>query len=166
MNDYEYYLINCNLYKKTHYMIYRSSNVDSILAEGVCHIVFRDLNMLLNYVTKNQISLVNRDSVIHYDFDYVVDFCQASNAILKKPRELMDCWNLLDDIGESSCDIWFFFNKMSKSVRGLHEKLLFSSDIYLEKNEVNIAFNEHDIKELKKLLTLGMKLFLDNSIIK
>lgn len=114
MYKYEYYPIKIKLNDKNIYMIYASGDKDYVVHKRQGLIYFKDLEELINFSKINDIKPLHYEEHYEYDLNKIMDFLSNDSLILNKQEELMNFWNLIDDISESRSFKWREFIILSK----------------------------------------------------
>lgn len=114
-------------------------------------------NKLFEFADLRKLTPLRKDNLAVYDFLYI-DMFSENDAILH-PREMMDAWNLFDDICESLQISNGLFKKLSDNNRSLHQKLVFQSDVFSECTRPIHGWEANTFSTLKELMSEGLKLF-------
>ncbi len=164
MNSYEYYPIRFQFADKQIYLIYCSGDIDYVAAEEDGLVGFASLDSLVSFSKANGLTPLYTDQCDEYNLIEIGKFLSDSSVLYEMQEELMNFWNLLDDIGERNSDKWSEFSLLSESIRHLHQRLLFESDVLSTGDSKKYEWSDDEISTLQKLFDSGLNLF-DKSII-
>ncbi|RDH41918.1 hypothetical protein [Zooshikella ganghwensis] len=154
----EYYPILCKHGAKTLYLIYVSTSVDYILSKHSNHIAFTSFEKCKMFIVDNKLLPFHEDELGVFNFD-VIDKFIKNNGKTDFSREVLDCWDLFDDIGENNTKYWADYWKKSEELRDLHEKLFFEIDVFNSGDIVKSCWDSSDLLLVKDLLEFGLMLF-------
>lgn len=147
------YPISCKLEGFLHFMIYSMGDEDFLAFDKQHYLVFNHIDELISYAQKQNIAIEHSEGITVYDFDHLRKFLSDDPKAPENPDELMECWNLFDDMNNFDSLAWRKFSALSQQNRVLHEKLLFGSKVFGEHKAQKWDINE--LSSLRDILEIG-----------
>jgi len=121
-------------------------------------LIFSSLDQLDCYAKNESITIDKKEGVDEYDLDYVLEFSSDTFSSEKNSEDLLNCWNLFDDLGNFDLTTGRAYKVISEKNRDLHEKLLFGTKLFGEQKMQ--VWDEIEIEKLKSVLKHGLLHFI------
>ena len=137
-------------------MIYGMGVEDQLASNHDRYLVFKNMEQLEAYAVEIHLELVRDQKLAVYDFEYVTRFSDSSYQSRFNAAELMDCWNLFDDLDKFEISSRLLYIEYSNEIRYLHERLLFETDVFSDGDFMHQEWPIEDHNKLRKVMKPGL----------
>jgi hypothetical protein len=158
----KYYIVKFRLNNKDSYLIWCTNDIDKVLTTTNGKILhFPNKQSLLAYAANNKITIVPEEPAF-YNLDSVSEWIKTGNTKNVNCNKLNNAWNLFQDI---SLSVNVAFDSKKEITDTVYEKLFWGCNLPVvtpEGKSYVPIWSQKEIKILKNILSVGIKLFKES----